>query len=203
MSTTPRDLALAAYHDLTDTHEVTGIEQRGRDPRTARITLVAGDRRVHLGTIESLWSHSRFSQAHAIAFGSVPQACKAAEWRDCVGALLMHVVTVVETPGEAMSDTVAEWIGYYATAEATQDQEGAVPHGRPFWSENGELHLTAGDLGKYVRREFAEPVNRADLIVALTDLGYTRRTIHYRSQTGKVVSKTSKSYYVGTPEPTS
>lgn len=197
MSTDTKSIALGAFADLLHLPPLAGLAQRGRDPETARYTLALQDgRTVRIGTIKILWSQAELARVLAVTLGIVPPSIKADDWRNAIAALIRHVVDVEETPGETFEDAVREWAIAYGH-QATTDRDGAARRGDPF-HDDGDIHLTAGGLARYIRREYSEQVRLADLRQALVDVGFERITIRYDRNpkgTGDERKRSSTSYY--------
>lgn len=193
----PDELRAATLHDFT---KHTGlplerITQRGRDPESARYTIhLTNGTKVRVGTIKILWSQAELAKVLAVAIGLVPLAVAPKEWRALVGTLVSNVVEVEETPDEAFEETVRDWLSTYAS-RATPDQDGeAAALRQPFLRDNW-LHLTAGDLAKYIKRDQGEQVTLTEIRQALADLGFEPVRIHYIRGRGDQATRTTASYY--------
>lgn len=187
-----RTETLAMFATLSGLGGIDRLIQRGRDPQTARFSLQMTDGRVvHVGTIATLWSQSELGKACAVALGIVPKPIKASDWRSAIGALIAYATDVIETPGESFEDTVHDWVTRYSARVATtNDRDGAAAIGAPF-VDDGDLHISANELARYVRREYSEQVKLTELRQALTDLDFERVTVNYSR--GK--KRSSTSYY--------
>lgn len=193
---TRRQRALAAFASLVDLPPLARLTQRGRDPLNARYTLELADgRELRVGTIKTLWSQTEFYKVVAVTLGMVPYGVEQADWRKGIRALINHGTEVIETPGEAFEDTVRDWISAYAGHASSADRDGAAASGAPF-IEEGLLHIHAGGLARFVRRELIEQVKLPELYQGLRDLGFERRVIHYvRDQRNSSTTRTTASYY--------
>lgn len=169
------------------------IVQRGRDPETARYTFELQDgREVRIGTSKVLASQSEIARTLLAAAGVYPKRVKTGQWQDALHTLAsVGAIDVEEVTGEAFEDAVREWVTRYAAGARHADRDGAAAQGLPF-RDNGDLHISATQLAKYVRREHHEPVALHPLRVALSDLGFERRTVVYTH----AAKRSSTSYYV-------
>lgn len=186
--------ALAHFSQETGAPPISRITQRGRDPETARFTFELTDgRSIRIGTIKVLWSQTELAKVIAVSCGVVIARVKPSEWQNTLAVLLNDCVDVEETEGESFEDTVTEWVTGYigAVSSLDVDQNTAAGQGSPF-REDQALHVSAGQLAKYVRREFSEQVKLPELRTALGDLGFKRKTVMY-TKGGK---RSSASYYV-------
>lgn len=195
--TDARTTALEAFNDIIGVdgdNRIQRILQRGRDPQTARFTFTLADSRdIRIGDIDTLWSQPKLGKVVAVTMSASLIPVEPKDWRVAIAMLVRHVIEVEETPGETLEATVADWLERYA-GNATSDRDGAAGAGAPFVDE-GHLHISASDFAKYIRREYTEQIKLNDLRLALADLGYQRRTVHYVRGTGKNASRSSTSYY--------
>lgn len=199
MSAEQRAIATSAFARRFEIPAIVRVVQRGRDPELARYTLELADgREVRIGTIKTLWSQTEFGKVLAVAIGAVPFSVEPNEWRAAVRMLITHATDVQELEGETFEDQVAEWAARYG-ARASHDASGAAAGQQPFLGEHDRLHVHAGDLTRWIKREWLETgVTQHSVRQALADLGWERTTIYYRSggSGGKVEGgRTSASYY--------
>lgn len=194
MATEHRDATLAAFRALTGL-AVTSIARAGHERATMRYTFALADGAELRVDDRTLWSHTEFARESAVKLAHRVEPCKASTWRDAIEALVIHAVEVIETPGETLEDAVADWLRGYA-GNASTDRDGAAAAGAPFIDE-GDLHVRAVDLAKYIRREYTEQIRLADLRQALRDLGFTQRTINYSRRNGRGTVRSTVSYYRG------
>lgn len=193
-----RRMAVGSFAVALGLPPIAALQQRGRDPETAKFTLLLEDgRRVRIGTIAVLWSQTQLARVLAVTLGVVPPPIEQADWRKAIAALISNGVDVDEAHGETFEDSVREWASRYG-ARASTDRDGAARLGDPF-RDDGALHLTASGLAKYVRREFSEQIKLADLRQALRDLGAEQITVrwdrHPGANTDRARARTSTSYY--------
>lgn len=194
--TAKRATAAELVTTLLDIPAIRRLVQRGRDPEVARYTLEFADgRAVRIGTIKILWSQAELAKVLAVSIGCVPAPVRNEDWRNGIRALILHCTDVEETPGETFEATVLEWVRAYSS-RASSDREGAAPNGEPFNdSGSGKLYITAGNLARYVRREYNEPVKLYDLRQALRDNGFEQATVHWERNVGRGKKRSSTSYY--------
>lgn len=201
MTDDPQTETLAAFAIACGLPDIARITQRGREPDTARYTIEFTDgRSVRVGTIKTLWSRVELSKALAVTIQRVIAPMKPAEWNEVVGALIMHGIDVEETPDESFQDTVREWLSRYAdratNGNGNSHQEAASIRA-PF-IRDGELHVSATEFAKYVRREYSESsIKLPELRQALSDLGYAATHISFDRGRGATKTRSSASYYRG------
>lgn len=201
--TDDRARALDAFNDIIGAegaNRIAAIDQRGRDPQTARYTFTLVDGRViRIGTIDTLWSQPQLGKAVAVTMSASLIPVDPKDWRVAIAMLVRHVIDVEETPGESLEDAVADWLERYAGHASSTDRDGAAATGSPFIDE-GHLHINASDFARYIRREYTEQIKLTELRQALADLGYERHAINYVRGTGHNAKRSSTSYYRA-PEP--
>ena len=190
LPTDKRRAALDLFATLLELPAVERITQRGREA-DARFTIAFADGRVvHVGTVKTLWSQAQMAQVLGVAVGCVPPPIEAKDWRKMISALFNHAIEVDETPGETFCDTVRDWLTGYLQSAST-DRDGALAARKPFHADE-EYGLALTDLTVHIRRNYSAPVKEAELRVALADLGFDLRRMHY-SRRGR---RTTTSYYV-------
>lgn len=190
----PGELRAQVLSDFSLAGDLPALErviQHGEDPSTVRYTFHFDQgREVRVPSAAVLFSQAQLNQLFAVVLRRTMIACKPADWRERVCALVEHAVEVTEQPGERFVDTVAEWVLAYSD-RASNDRDGAAALRAPF-IEEGAVHLVATELAKYVRREFSEQVALPELRTALSDLGFERLAVNARKGTGH---RTTISYY--------
>lgn len=189
-----RVVAARLFSELLGIPLIERLIQRGRDPEVARYTLLFADgATVRIGTIKVLWSQSELAKVLAVTIGCVPTPVGRNDWLKAISGLIRCCTDVEETPDETFEATALEWVRAYS-ARASSDREGAAPNGEPF-HDDGKLHITAGNLARYVRREYNEPVKLHDLRQALRDNGFEQVTVHWERNVGRGKKRSSTSYY--------
>lgn len=184
-----REEALKQFIDITGLHGLIGARQRGRDPQTARYTLMFADGSiVNLKNVNVLWSQTEFGKVLFVALSRGLPVIKRNDWHSAVTSLLA-IIDVDEIDGEAFEDDVAEWLDSYRNL-ATSDEAGAAPHGMPY-TQNGRLHISASHFAKYISREYSQHLDMGELRRALSDLGFQRDKKSY----GPKRNRSSRSYY--------
>jgi hypothetical protein len=183
---------------------IIAVRQLGRDPRTARFTLVLSDGRdIHIGTIDTLTSRTKMDNVLMVAASTcINPEVKAGAWRNAVAALVTRCAEVAEVDDEPLSARVADWIDQHTTSardvgDDRAEQDACVRTRSPF-ERDGMLHVSAEGLAKWVRREYSESVPISDLRQALRDLGYDYARITYSKRPTRgsgLREQTSTSYY--------
>lgn len=174
---------------------ISHIVKRGRDPDTARFTIVLEDHReIRVGTTKTFVSQAELGRVIFAAIDTYPEKVKSGDWHDLLRALgATCAITVEEVEGERFEDAVAEMLAdYLDTTALGADKPGAAAQGLPF-KDNGHTYVSAQHLARYIRREHSEQIKTSELRQALTDLGYERETVMYQ----KAKKRCSRSYYVG------
>lgn len=194
-----RATVIQAFAASTGVPPFTRVLQRGREPATARFSLELTDGRiVHLGTVEALFSPTRFANAILVTTGYVLDQIKAADWRASLNAVVAHCVDVVETPDETLAERVADWLEQYSRG-ASSDKEGALSQRLPF-VDASHLHVSAEHFRRWVGREYQETLTAHEIRTALADNGYHTVTISYDATgRGNTRQRTSTSYYTDRP----
>jgi hypothetical protein len=184
------------FCELTGLPEIERLVQRGRDPATARFTMHLTDgNRVTVGTIETLWSQAKLAKVMAVTTGRIVRACKPADWRNAIGALIMHATDVEEAPEEALSDRTLDWLEQYLAGAATADRDGAVDRREPF-TDSGDVWVHVEHFARWLRREYSEQVAVSDLRLALVDLGFTSDRVQYNANgSGATRKRTTARYF--------
>lgn len=184
------------FCELTGLPDIDRLVQRGRDPVTARFTMhLADGTRVTVGTIETLWSQARLAKVMAVTTGRMVKACKPADWRNAIGALIMHATDVEEAPEEAFSERALDWLEQYLRGAATADRDGAVERREPF-TDNGDIWVHVEHFARWLRREYSEQVAASDLRLALVDVGFTADRVQYNAAgAGKTRKRTTARYF--------
>lgn len=192
LQTDLRRKALDKFADMAGLERIERLVQSGRDPESAHYTIWMQDgRTVRLGTIRALWSQTEMSKVLAVTLGKPLPPISPASWDNTRTRLLAHAVEVEERDGETFADTVRDWLGAYCEKAHSGERDGAMAAKRPF-TENEDIHVHAVSFARDIRRQYSATVKERDLISALGDLGFERRTIHY-SRGGK---RSTASYYV-------
>ena len=187
-----RRLALDHFSAICGLPAIEHIVQRGREADSATYTMRLQDgREVRLGTIKVLWSQTELSKVLTVAIGQpLPPDLSNAEWSTIRTRLLGCAVEVDETPGETFADTVRDWLGAYCESAST-DRDGAMAARRPFIAGD-DIHVHAVGLARDIRRQYSAAVKEKELLGALGDLGFERRTMMY----SRGSKRSSTSYYV-------
>lgn len=190
-----RDEVLENFAIMTKLPPIRALVQRGRDPQNARFTLVFDDdTKVKIGDADALYSQTKLNRILAVANGTPIRATKPGEYRTAIDALISHATTVQETPDEALSDRIADWLDQYARS-ATTDREGAAPAREPF-TDDDMLYVHAEHLARWIKRDYSEPVAAGELRAALTDLGFEAVRVDYTAAgRGKTRRRTTARYY--------
>ncbi len=191
LQTDLRRKALDDFATLAGLPRIAQLLQGGRDTDSAQYTIVFEDgRHVRIGTIKVLWSQAEMSKVLSVALSKPLPPIKAATWDTLRSRLIEHGVEVDERQGETFADTVRDWLGSYCESAGT-DRDGAARARKPF-IENDDVHVHAVGLARDIRRQYSASVKEKDLLGALNDLGFERRTIMYNRGS----QRTSASYYV-------
>ncbi len=182
--------ALAEFANATGLPAIRHIVQRGRESESAVYTFeFEGGRKVRVGTIKVLWSLSELSKVMAVTMGCPLPSFAPASWYTLRTKLLEHAIEIDETPGEAFCDIVRDWLGKYCE-NATGERNGAMAAKRPY-VEDDEIRIHAVSFARDIRRQFSASVKEKELLGALGDLGFERRTIMYERGSARA----SASYY--------
>lgn len=171
--------ALERFQNIAGLPAIDRLVQRGRDPESAHYTLHMVDgREVRIGTIKILWSQSEMSKVLAVTLGkTLPPDMSNSDWSTVRTGLIRAAIEIDETPGEGFADIVRDWLGAYCESAGT-DRNGAMASKRPF-VENDDIHVHAISFARDIRRQYSATVKERELITALADLGFVRRTMHY------------------------
>jgi hypothetical protein len=185
-----------AFCTLTGLPDIDHVAQRGRDPATARFTLHLTDgARVPVGTIETLWSQAKLAKVMAVITGRIVKPCKPTDWRNAIGALIMHATEVHETPEELLDARARDWLAQYLAGAATTDRDGAAGRREPF-TDNGDIWVHADHFARWLRREYSEQVPVADVRLAPTEISFVADRVQYNSSgSGKERRRTTARYY--------
>lgn len=165
------------------------VKQRGRDADAVYTFEFADGRVVRVGTIKVLWSQAELGKVLSVAIGKPLPAFEPASWYTLRTKLLTYGVEVEETPGESFSDIVRDWLGKYCE-KASSERNAAMMSKRPY-VENDEIRVHAVSFAREIRRQFSASIKEKELLGALADLGFTRRTIMY----DRGSKRASASYY--------
>lgn len=185
-----RRRALTEFANATGLPPLKRIVQRGRESESAVYTFEFEDgRKVRIGTIKVLWSLSEFSKVMSVSMTCPLPSFTPASWATLRTKLLERAIDVDETPGEAFSDIVRDWLGKYCE-NATSERNGAMAAKRPY-VEDDEIRIHAVSFARDIRRQFSASVKEKELLGALADLGFERRTIMYERGS----KRASASYY--------
>lgn len=194
---TDTQLRTAALNDFAEATGVDGLSkivQHGRDPDTARFTIVMDDGRETRVTAKTFFSKTALSRAFGVALGLPIKPLTYKQWDGLTSDLIRNVIDVEELADEDLPSTLRDWLEAYAAGATTDHQEAAAQR-LPF-IRDGELHVAVDGLVKFIRREYSEQIARSDLRQALRDLGFERTLVMYvrggRNNGGK---RTSASYY--------
>ncbi len=182
--------ALTEFANATGLPPIRRLVQRGRESESATYTFEFEDgRRVRVGTIKVLWSQTELGKVLAVTIGHPLPPFRAGSWDMMRAKLLEKAVEVDETPGESFHDIVRDWLGKHCE-NAGGNRDGAMVARRPYF-EGDEIRVHAVTLARDIRKQFAAAVKERELLGALADLGFERRTINYMRGT----KRSSASYY--------
>lgn len=185
-----RIAALTAFCNATGLPPLRRIVQRGRDAESSVYTFEFEDgRKVRIGTIKVLWSLAELGKVLSVSIGHPLPPFESASWYGIRTKLLERGITVDETPGETFCDIVRDWLGKYCE-NATSERNAAMMSKRPY-VEDDEIRVHAVSFARDIRRQFSASVKEKDLLGALGDLGFERRTIMY----DRGSKRSSASYY--------
>ena len=172
--------------------KIARVIQRGAEPENARYTFELADgRSIRIGGTGALWSQAQLGQVVAASIQRVPPEHDMKTWRKLLGVLMRNAVEVEEAPGESFAEIVCDWLRDYARSPGT-DADGCAAAGRPF-IRNEQLHIHAPTFSTYVKRQLHGTFERLELLQALVDIGFERKTINYVPPRG---TRTSISLYV-------
>lgn len=181
--------ALKIFCASTKLPELAHVKQRGRDADAVYTFEFADGRVVRIGTIKVLWSQSELGKVLSVAIGKPLPSFEAASWYTLRTKLLTYGVEVDETPGESFCDIVRDWLGKYCE-NATGERNASMIAKRPYF-EGDEVRIHAVSFARDIRRQFSASVKEKELLGALADLGFERRTIMY----DRGSKRASASYY--------
>lgn len=196
------DATIAAFNRVVGGPKVKEFVQDGRDPQTARFTLVmANGEPVRLGRVADLMSQDRFRGSFAVVTGHVLQKVKPSRWDSAVQALL-KVREVRESEDDTAEGTVADWLSryLYERLPATTDDEAkdaACQRKEPFEDDvDGDrlVHVFGASFGAFVRQALRINVPDHEVKDMLRQAGFERRTVHYEREDGRI---STRSYYAG------
>lgn len=197
------DATVAAFSRVVGGPAVKEFVQDGRDPATARFTLVmANGDQVRLGRGDVLLNQDRFRTAFAVVTGHVLTKVKPPRWDSAVQALL-KVRQVRESEDDTPEGTVADWLSRYLyerlpprPGEEAKDE--ACRTKEPF-SEEGFVYVFAASFAAFVRQALRHNLPDHEVKDMLRQAGFERSTVHYLKEDG---AASTRSYYRGPAEAT-
>lgn len=192
------DATVAAFNRVVGGPQVKEFVQDGRDPSSARFTLVmANGDNVRLGRANALLNQDRFREAFAVVTGHVLQKVKGPRWDSAVQALL-KVRQVRESEDDTPEGQVADWLSRYLyerlpprPGEDAKDE--ACRTKEPF-EEDELVYVFAASFGGFVRQALRQNLPDHEVKDMLRQAGFERRTVHYQRDDGAV---STRSYYAG------
>jgi hypothetical protein len=195
------DATISAFNRVVGGPQVKEFVQDGRDPQTARFTLVlANGDQVRLGRANALMSQDRFREAFAVVTGHVLTRVKMPRWDSAVQALL-KVRHVRESEDDTPEGTVGDWLSRYLyerlpSRPGVEAKDEACRTKEPF-EEESEVFVFAASFGGFVRQMLRVNVPDHEVKDMLRQAGFERRTVHYETGEGRV---STRSYYAGLRE---
>lgn len=187
---TLRQQSVAAFEGVTGV-TIAGLRQTGREIDTATFTLVLSDNTlVPIGPAERLWSRAQTSRALAVAAGVTLAQCKAVEYEVAINAVVCHACDIEAHEQDSLAGRVADWLDQYLRG-VTPHKERAAPRREPFIDED-YTYVAAGNLTRWIRREYMDSVPEHHIRHALGTLGYSQLAVNYTPDGAK---RTSASYY--------
>lgn len=178
------DATISAFNRVMGGPNVKEFVQDGRDPQTARFSLVLDNGEVvRLGRIRDVTDLGRFRDSLAVVTGHLlPSDIKRSKWQGAVQALL-NVRVVRESVDDTPEGTVADWLGRYLYERIPPDpgddaKDAACRRQEPF-QEDDRVHVYASSFAAFVRQALRVNLPDHEVKDLLRAAGFERVTVHY------------------------
>lgn len=178
------DQTISAFNRVMGGPAVKEFVQDGRDPGTARFSLVLGNGdQVRLGRIRDVTDPARFRDALAVVTGHLLPDVKRAKWHGAVQALL-KVRVVRESEDDTPDGVVADWLSRYLYERlppepGVEARDQACRRKEPFEDDDRMVHVYASSFAGFVRQALRVSLPDHEVKDLLRAAGFERVTVHY------------------------